>query len=60
MRARVTEPASAAIARLEFRDDLQRDLFDADEDHLRDALAGLHLVGLLRAIPAGDENLPLR
>ena len=55
----MAEATGAPIARLELLHHVEADLLDGDEHHLRNALAGLHLVGGLAAIPAGDEHLAL-
>ena len=54
----MTKAALAAAGIIEFLNDLELHLFHRHKDHLRDALAGLHLVGLVAAIPAGDVTCP--
>ena len=55
----MTESAGTPVAGVKLFHDIEFDLFYRDEDHLCDALARLHLVGIAATIPARYEHLSL-
>lgn len=55
----MAEAAISTVALAKLFNDFKSNLLDRDEDHLRDALAGLNLVDIAPAVPARDENLAL-
>ncbi len=55
----MAETTLSAFTLAKLANDPERDLFDRYENHLRNAFARLHFVGLRSAIPAGNKDLSL-
>jgi len=57
--AGMTETTMSAITGFKILDNIESDLGDGKEHHLRDAIAWFNREGSVAPVPAGDKNLAL-